>query len=120
MPVADSIVVLVMCAFIGRQPVQMFLGALREVAGASAEPATVEKARSCLEESLQDRPYTLLEVAVTKMGRAHFVVTYVKPDAPVDGDAADALWQQLDLALRKNLGQVKTEIIIAGRSPYPS
>jgi predicted Co/Zn/Cd cation transporter (cation efflux family) len=117
-PVADAIVVLVMCAFIGRQPIQMFLGSLREVAGAAADPPTVTKVRRCLEESLRDRPFALLEVAVTKIGRAHFVVTYVKPDVPVDGKTADAVWEHLDSALRRSLGQVRSEIIVAGSSPY--
>lgn len=117
-PVADSVVVLVMCAFIVRQPAMMFLGALREVAGAAAEPAAVERVRSRVRELLRDRPYDLLEVAVTKMGRTHFTVAYVKPDAPVDGNAADALWKELDAALRELLGQAKTEIVIAAGPPY--
>jgi predicted Co/Zn/Cd cation transporter (cation efflux family) len=117
-PVADSIVVLVMCAFIVRQPAMMFLRALREVAGAAVEPAVTEKIRSRLQELLQDRPFALLEIAVTKMGRAYFVVTYVKPDGPIEGEAADALWEELDSTLRDLLGQVRTEIIIAARPPY--
>lgn len=117
-PVADSIVVLVMCAFIVRQPVTMFLGALREVAGAAADAETVDMVRRRLSETLQDRPYALLEVAVTKMGRAHFVVAYVKPDDPVDGEAADQLWAELNAALRETLGQAKTEIIVAASPPY--
>jgi len=119
-PVADSIVVLVMCAFIVRQPVMIFLRALREVAGASADPATIEKVRNRVQEVLHERPYSLLEVAVTKIGRTHFVVTYVKPDSPVDGDTADELWQELNEALVEMLGPAKTELIIAGKPPYES
>ncbi len=52
------------------------------------------------------------------IGRAHFVVTYVKPDMLIDGDAADQLWQQLNEAVVEILGQAKTEIIIAGKPPY--
>jgi predicted Co/Zn/Cd cation transporter (cation efflux family) len=119
-PVSDSIVVLVLCAVIARQPVMMFLRSLREVAGAAAEPDTVERVRGRVREVLQDQPYDLLEAAVTKIGRAHFVVTYVKPKEPIDGEAADALWQTLDSALRDLLGQAKTEIIIAAQAPYES
>ncbi|MGI9430388.1 MAG: cation transporter, partial [Bythopirellula sp.] len=90
-PVSDSIIVLVMCVVIAGQPVTMFLRALRQVAGASAEPATVDKVRQCLHEILRDQPFEPLDVAVTKMGRSYFVVSYVKPDASVDGEAADEL-----------------------------
>ncbi len=119
-PVADALVVLVMCAFLVMQPVKMFLGALREVAGAAADPAMIEKVRKCVQQCLQDRPYGLLEVAVTKIGRAHFVIAYIKPDAPVDGDAADLLWKAVDDALREAVPQVKTEIVIAAIPPYES
>ncbi len=119
-PIADSIIVIVMCAFIVRQPVMMFLGALREVAGAAAESATVKKVRNCEEELLKKSPCSLLEVSVTKLGRAHCVVSYIKPDSPIDGDAADKLWEQLDTRLRDLLGSVKSEIVICGRPPFES
>jgi predicted Co/Zn/Cd cation transporter (cation efflux family) len=117
-PVSDSIIVLVMCAVIAYQPVTMFLGALRQVAGASAEPAVVDKVRAHLHETLKDRPFQPLDVAVTKMGRSYIVVCYVKPDAAVDGEAADALWQHLNTGIRELLGQAKMELIIAAQPPY--
>lgn len=117
-PVSDSIIVLLMCVAIAGQPLTMFLGALRQVAGASAEPATVKKVREHLQQILKDQPFELLEVAVTKMGRSYFVISYVKPDAAVDGMAADKLWQQLNAGVQEVLRQTKTELIIAGQPPY--
>ena len=117
-PVADSVVVLIMCAFIVRQPVSMFMAGLRQVAGAAADDATVEKVREKVGDCLKDRPYKLLEVAVTKLGRAHLVVTYVKPDGPIDGEMADGLWKDLDDVLGETLGQVKSEVVIACKAPF--
>jgi predicted Co/Zn/Cd cation transporter (cation efflux family) len=117
-PVSDSIIVLLLCAVIARQPVMMFLRALRQAAGAAAPADVVEQVRTLLQEFLQQRPYELLEVAVTKMGRAHFVVAYIKPEDPVSGETADELWQELDNTLREALAQAKTEIIIAAQPPY--
>lgn len=117
-PVSDSIIVLVLCVAIAGQPATMFLGALRQVAGASAEPAIVDKVRERLQEILQDQPFEPLDVAVTKIGRSHFVVSYVKPDAAVGGKAADKLWQQLNIGYQELLGQAKSELIIAARPPY--
>ena len=117
-PVSDSIIVLVMCVVIAGQPVTMFLGALRQVAGASLEPTTVDTVRERLQEILKDQPFELLDVAVTKMGRSYFVVCYVKPDAAVDGEAADKLWQQLNIGIQQLLGQAKMELIIAAQPPY--
>ena len=119
-PVADAVVVLIMCAFIIRQPIGMLVGSLGEVAGKAAQPATVEKIQKGLQEILQDHPYTLLEAVVTKLGRVHFVVSYIKPDNPVDGSAVDQLWQELDGHLHTLLNQVKSEIIIAEEPPFKS
>lgn len=117
-PIADAIVVVIMCAFIGRQPILMFLGALREVAGAAAEKSTVEKVQRCVEESLQNRPFRVLEVVVTKLGSAHLVVAYLKPETPVAGETVDTLWLHVNKALRDSMGQVRSEIVIAARPPY--
>jgi predicted Co/Zn/Cd cation transporter (cation efflux family) len=117
-PVSDSIIVLVLCVVIAGQPVTMFLGALRQVAGASAEQAVVDQVSTHLQDFLEDRPFELLDVAVTKMGRSYFVVSYVKPDRAVDGDAADGLWQQLNTSVLELLGQAKTELIIAAQPPF--
>lgn len=117
-PVSDSIIVIAVCVVIVGQPAKMFLRALRQVAGASSGQATIEKVRERLREILQDQPFELLEVTVTKVGRSYFVVSYVKPDAAVDGQAADNLWQRLHGGIQDVLGQAKTELVIAARPPY--
>ncbi len=117
-PVADAIVVLVLTACMIRQPLAMFLGALREVAGAAADPETHRKVRLRMEKLLKDRAFSLLEVVVTKMGRCHFVVAYVKPDVPVSGDAADALWKEIEASCVAQLQDAKAELIIAATGPF--
>jgi predicted Co/Zn/Cd cation transporter (cation efflux family) len=117
-PVSDSIIVLLLCAVIAKEPLQMFLRSLRQVAGSAAEPEVVQDVRTHLEEFLHERPFELLEVAVMRLGRTHFVVSYVKPEAAVDGVQADALWQELDTAIRDLVGPARTELIVAARPPY--
>jgi len=119
-PIADSILVLVLTVFMIREPVVMFLGALREVAGEAADPKTHQNVRARLEGLFQGRPFTLLEVVVIKTGRTHFVVAYVKPDSPVSGEAADALWEEIEAACRALLKESKSELIIAATGPYSS
>lgn len=111
-PISDSIVVLVMCVIMVRQPVKMFLGSLREVAGAAADPSQVERVRTHLAQFLENRPYALL-VVVTKLGRSHFVLSYVKPNEPIDGSTADALRADLNREMGQVFTPVETEVIIA-------
>lgn len=117
-PVSDSIVVLIMCACIVPQPLRLFLGSLGEVAGKSADTATVDKVRTRAEELFRDRPYVVLEVAVTKLGRAHFILAYIKPSSPITGSEADKLWNEIKQALTMLLGSAKVEIVIAGQGPF--
>ncbi|VAW08365.1 hypothetical protein MNBD_ALPHA05-431 [hydrothermal vent metagenome] len=118
-PISDSIIVLILSAFIIGEPVRMFRRSLREVAGGSADPETGVNVRRSIEKLLQDRPYALLEVVVMKMGRTHFVVAYVNPDAPVSGDEADALREEIETGCAALLKGTKAELIIAATGPYP-
>ena len=119
-PISDSIIVLVMSAFIIRQPVNMFLNSLREVAGGAAEPDLAEKVRVLTVEKAKKLPLDVLAVAVTKLGRTYFLVPYLKPESTISADDVDALRRELEDAYAKLLGQVKTEIIITAEDPFPS
>ena len=116
-PVSDAIIVLILCACVIRKPLQMFLAALREVAGASADEATRAIFRQQVEAVLTGQPMTLLELAVTKLGRTHFVVAYVKPDTSVSGEEADALRAALEQACVQAIPDTKTELVIAATAP---
>jgi predicted Co/Zn/Cd cation transporter (cation efflux family) len=117
-PIADSIIVLLMSAFIVREPLRTFLGSLREVAGGSADPKTWKKVHDRIEELFNDRPFTLLDVAVTKLGRAYLAVAYVKPDDPVSGEQADALREEIETVCKKLLQGTKAELVIAATPPW--
>jgi len=119
-PVSDSIIVLILCVFIIGNPVRMFLRSLREVAGGSADTEICANVRLTIEEMLQDRPFTLLDVAVTKIGRTHYAVTYVKPDFPVSGEEADSLREEIETVCKALLKGTKAELVIAATGPYSS
>ena len=117
-PISDSIIVLIMSVFIIGQPVRMFLGSLREVAGGSADSETCKSMRLRIDDLLQDRPFTLLDVAVTKMGRTHFAVAYVKPESLVSGEEADVLREEIETACADVLIGTKAELVIAAIGPW--
>ena len=96
----------------------MFLDALGEVAGRSADRGTVELVGKRLRALLEERPFTLLEVVVTKLGRSHFVVSYLRPEGPVEGQAVDRLWEEQEACLHALLDQVKSEIVITDQPPF--
>jgi predicted Co/Zn/Cd cation transporter (cation efflux family) len=117
-PIADAIVVLGLAAFIVREPARMFMEALREVAGEAAEASVVEQVRGRTEGILADSPYELLEVAVTRLGRSHFVGVYLKPEHAVSAAELDTLRERLQAAYGELLGIVRTELIVTQRQPF--
>lgn len=117
-PISDSIIVLVMCAVIIRQPVDMFLASLREVAGSSADPTLVDKARSLTKEMADELPVDVLAVSVMKLGRSYFVVPYLKPAGTVSADEIDDFRRKLQVAYGDLLGSARTEIIVTAEHPF--
>lgn len=111
-PIADSIVVLILCLIVIRQPVQMFLGSLRELAGGAADSQLVDQATRKTREILAPRPIAVRRVAVTKLGRTHFVVPYLVPDGVVTAHEIDLLREELEQAYANLLGPTKAEVII--------
>ena len=117
-PVADSIVVLIMCAFIVRQPADMFRKALLEAAGVSADAEHVQQAHVCSQEVVRELPYSILETSAVKIGRKFNIVVYIKPEYSVSPDEVDTIREQLDLAHKQEFGQSATEVVITKQPPY--
>ena len=111
-PVADSIVVLILCLVIAKQPIAMYVGSLREVAGSAAPADVIAAATSKTKEILGQQPIAVLDVAVTKLGRSYFVVPYLKPEEPMQAGEVDALRRELEASYTEILGVTKTEIIL--------
>lgn len=117
-PISDSIVVLVMCGCIVRQPLQIFLDSLHEIAGGRAADGVCATARQLAEAAAKGSQFEVLEVATIKMGRSYLVFAYLKPKAAVTGEEIDALRLQLTSAWQQAIGLVKAEVIITAQSPY--
>ena len=117
-PVADAVIVLIMSAVIIRQPVSMFIASLREVGGESATTKVVESVRANLSELLRAVPFEMMDVAVTKLGRTYFVVSYVKPAGQSSVEQFDELRDLIQKSVNELLGQAKSELVITARNPF--
>ncbi|MBE2259107.1 MAG: cation transporter [Candidatus Accumulibacter sp.] len=117
-PIADALIVLVLQSVMLPQPLAMLRAALREVTGGAAEPESVTIARGHADEALRGRPFTLLDVAVIKSGRTHFVVLYVKPLSPVVGETLDQLREALTVAYASRGAAVRCEVVATASVPF--
>jgi predicted Co/Zn/Cd cation transporter (cation efflux family) len=99
------------------QPLGLLRAALREIAGASASPEAVKLARELAAKVLDQQPFRLIHLAVTKFGRTHFVVFYVEPLMPVEGATLDLLREALAAAFARAGRAVRCEVVAATASP---
>ena len=117
-PVVDAVIVLVLTLVLMPQPIAMFRRSLSEVAGASASGEANRFARECIDKALNDQPFRLIELAVTKMGRTYFVVAYLDPTQPVDGAAMDGIRNRLIQAFAETGEPVRCEVVATASAPY--
>lgn len=117
-PISDSIVILTLVIYMIPKPVRMFFQAIKEVVSESAEPAVIKALYDAIATTLDQHPFSLLQVAAAKTGRLLFAVAYIRPDQPSAAEALDNLREQVQKAGSTVADQVKTEIIFTGIAPF--
>jgi predicted Co/Zn/Cd cation transporter (cation efflux family) len=117
-PVADALVVLVMAFVMIKQPYMMLVGAIKEVAGEAVNDELTTQTRERIEHSIRDIPCELLAVAVTKLGRSHFVISYVRPDDSVVAEDLDQFRKEVHASYKDLFGKVKSEVIYTAEKPF--
>ena len=117
-PVADSVLVLLLALAVVPEPLQQFWRALLQAAGAACDPALIARTRAAVQELLSGMSAWLLDLTVMKVGRTTFVVAYLNPAMPVDGPWLDRLRERIDQRCSELLGPVRTEVIVTGQAPF--
>ncbi|MGI9244210.1 MAG: cation transporter, partial [Verrucomicrobiales bacterium] len=110
-PVADAIVVLLLAVIMINQPYGMLRGAIKEVSGEAVDEEITCDVRDRIEATIEPIPCELLAVAVTKLGRTYFVISYVRPDDSVVAEDLDTFRQEVHDSYADLFGRVKTEVI---------
>ena len=118
-PVTDSLLVLVVSLVVLREPLQGFLTALGQAAGASAETDLIRSTRLALEDLLAGLSCWLLDITVYQVGRTAFVVVYLNPSRPMDGGAIDLIRDRIQERCQSLLAcPVRTEVILTATPPF--
>jgi predicted Co/Zn/Cd cation transporter (cation efflux family) len=117
-PISDAIIVIGLALYMIPKPVGSFLEAAKEVLGESAPRKVVDSFRETINNILVDKPYTLLQVAVTKTGRKLFAVPYIKPGERMSVQDLDRLRTDINQTCQTKYGPLRMEIIFTGRIPY--
>ena len=120
-PIADSVLVLVLCVALVPEPIQIMVAAVREAAGSSKSVSeeSVAQCREAIDPLFQAQGCELLELAMLKVGRTYTVVAYVEPKEPISARDVDGLRALLHHTMQATLqAQVLAEVIPTATHPY--
>lgn len=118
-PITDALLVLVVSLVVLREPLQAFLTALGQAAGASAEGEMIHNTRLALTDLLAGLSCWLLDLTVMQVGRTAFVVVYLNPNQPMDGAAIDLIRDRIEERCRELLRMpVRSEVILTATPPF--
>ena len=121
-PLADPVLVILIALVVMAEPVQHFLEALRQTAGAACDPALIAASRArvqaLLSEAGGEMGVTLLEFSLQKLGRTTFLVAWLDPARPVDGAWMDALRRRIEAVCADSLGPLRCELLLTRQAPF--
>ncbi|MEY4770999.1 MAG: hypothetical protein RLZZ346_254 [Cyanobacteriota bacterium] len=120
-PIADSLLVLVLSLALVGEPIAILQGAVTEAAGSSRSipPALHSSCSAAVAEVLAERGCTLLELAMIRLGRTVTAVAYVEPATAVTASQTDGLRLDVEAELVQTLQTpVLCEVIATSVHPY--
>lgn len=112
-PVGDSIVVLALCLAVLGQYRRDFLSGLGELAGVTASPGSIAKARRAIRPGVAKHGGFVTDMSVMKLGRSHLVTVYYDPRKPVEAKDLDRLNLQLIHDVHKVLPGADVLLIVS-------
>ncbi|MDP5218410.1 cation transporter [Ruegeria sp. 2205SS24-7] len=112
-PIGDSLIVILLCGFAISTYWSSFTSGLAELAGATAPPSELIKARRALREVFADWPGKVVDLALSKLGRSYQVAIYLTPARALTGTEVDRLTHQATRALAPVLDRSDVFVIIS-------
>ncbi|AUH34844.1 cation transporter [Paracoccus tegillarcae] len=102
-PIGDSLIVLLLCLTVVGQYYGGFRAGLSELAGVTASPERIARARRAMRPALVADGGKLLDMSVMKLGRSFQVTVYYDPGRPITAEQIDTLNLRLQHGVQPTL-----------------
>ncbi len=112
-PIGDSIVVIVLCSMAVGRYYSDFTEGVGELAGASAAPEKVRRAKIDALQVIHEFGGKLIDFSVIKLGRTAYVQVYLDPERPITADLVDDLTRKLDAVISQSAGNAISTVLIS-------
>ena len=120
-PIADSILVLVLCATAFGTPASLLRRSLDEITGKSCSGERLDEVQDAIREALsEDRfeNFELIDFQMTKMGRSHYCIAHVLPYKEVKVDDLDAARATVVRTCQKVTGSAMAEVVFTSKTAF--
>jgi len=111
-PIIDSLMVLILVVLLFKQPLSVFLDAMGEIAGKSADSSTINSLHDKITEIIEPAGYPLVYLGVTKLGRFHWIMIYLNPSFPVTPRMIDQLNTEITTNCQTVVNGVLIEVVL--------
>lgn len=112
-PIGDSVMVILLCGVVVGRYYADFMSGLAELAGVSAAPEFVARARRSIRPILDEVGGTLIDFSMLKIGRSFQAQVYYDPGGPITAAEADTLTRRIDQALSTALDRAESVVVIS-------
>ncbi len=112
LPILDAIIVLILVSCMVSQPLKTFLNALGEIAGKGAESQLIETLKIELQPLAASQDVEILEIALTKLGRFHLGIIYLRPTAPLAAVRMDQMRADIMAVCSSVVGLIEIELVL--------
>lgn len=116
-PIADSIVVIVLSLLMIKEPIKLFKGSLEELLGRSIGRKFEEEAMAHLKLAVNLERYHLIDLKIIRVGRHHHVYTLLKPLNPIGVEEMDDIRERVLKAFQR-MALVRSHVIFTGSKYY--
>jgi predicted Co/Zn/Cd cation transporter (cation efflux family) len=112
-PIGDSVIVIILCGMVVGRYYADFMRGLAELAGVSAAPDLVARARRSIRPIINEAGGALVDFSILKVGRNLQAQIYYDPGAPITAAEIDALTRRIDGALSAALERGESVVIVS-------
>lgn len=117
-PIADSILVIILCSTTIGTPASLLSRSFRQINGKSSDPEMVAKVRDVVAGSLADEPFELIDFHMSKLGRRYFCFVHVLPIGCVEVNDLDRLRESLVKVCDQTTGGAIAEVIFTAKKAF--
>lgn len=110
-PVADSVLVLVLCCFMLGTPASLLRKSMAEIAGKSSDPDLVKQTRHAIKSVVDSEQFELIDFNMTKLGRSHFCISHIHPKGNVTAAELDSVRAEVQQCCQSIIATPISEVV---------